>query len=733
MTTQFELDFGPISRTVDASTGKGDGINFASLAIHEATVALLASTNRNEFVAWLWHDLFKPLFWWKQNNNGYNWLHYPNTVSGDPLNFEQQWANYTSIPVGLVGTHHARQPKFKVVETETVNNEFDQIAIGKKACLLQMSFLAEPAPHTALIRAVIADAFMEVVTKEIAASIAKELATKSPSFEKVRYVFDFQQVALGNPPANSEIESLAKQYALQITNNELVIQHVIPTSQSNLTKSHTEVVIDLTSKPPTEKRFSQGVISLVELLTIYQDSRTILMGIPQFLQVDIGQIEVKVKNVAEQRLRDLDIRTQASTNELKKQSKVGGHLDWNALPLRWQGQDVDLLAHVLKEQMEIRGITPGKLTQQVKDARGNSFQIRLLSEIVSRSMALLATKTRRCRFCGSAFESDFPPGTAVVGDDFTDIEHVGFGGDICPMCRIYMLNSHQRTVSEKARGASGNRKGYRGAFAIVSPSSHFTYEEDQCKLIEKPPLDTGGRFAKPLHRATVTLQEYSLFNMLSRRIISRLWDQLEGQNASRPLPLPYLGAILLTQNDSTKIEKMFDCLELLFKRVTLRAYPFEVIVRPSVELAFEMAVNDRKQHHTKHTYLKTSPIVVSVDPDSKFTLLVDNGLQMEVSREFFEDRRRVHELLKGIKDQAQRHTWLLATLQGMDPATATVEAFYKYDAPLRQAEKAFWDAQLTAPSPAEQWQQYEVIRGEIGRIVAKYPMLIEFFAKPRRR
>ncbi|HIQ23233.1 MAG TPA: hypothetical protein EYH34_18570, partial [Planctomycetes bacterium] len=70
-----EFDFGPISRTVDASTGKGEAINFASLPLHEAMTALLAGSNRDEFVAWLWHDLFKPLFWWPQKNK---WFHYPN-------------------------------------------------------------------------------------------------------------------------------------------------------------------------------------------------------------------------------------------------------------------------------------------------------------------------------------------------------------------------------------------------------------------------------------------------------------------------------------------------------------------------------------------------------------------------------------------------------------------------------------------------------------------------------
>lgn len=726
-----QFDFGPISRTVDASTGKGDAINFASLPVHEALTALLAASNRDEFVAWLWHDLFKPLFWWPQKNK---WFHCPNNKPGDPLNAEAHWAASTGVPSGLVAMHHERKShrRFAYGESDTVNNEFDQVAVGKDACFVQLSFLAEPATHTALLRAVIADAFMRVVTEMVAASIERELATKSPTFNRICYVFDFQRVALSNPPEN-EIASLANQYTLHVTAGELVVRHLVPLSKPDLDGHHVEVVIDFTAESPTGERFSQGIISLVELLTVYQDSRTVLMGIPQFLQVDIGQIEQQVKNAAEQRLRDLDIRTLASINELKKQSTTRGRVDWAALSLVFQGQDVDLLAHVFAEQVEIRLIDRGQLTQKVKDAQGTSHDIRLLHEIVLHPIALLAGQSRRCRFCNTAFDSAFPQGKAVVGNYFTDVEHIGFGGDICPMCRIYVLNSHKsRTPAEKAQGISGDRKGYRGALALVAPSSHFTYAEDQCAQIERPPLDTGGRFANRLQRATVTLQEYGLFNMLSRRVIAQIWTQLNAGNKTQPLPLPYLGAILLTQNEATQIRTLFDCLEVLFDRFELLAYPFKVAVQPAVELAFEMVVNDLKQHHTKHTYLKTSPTIVSVDPDSKFTLLVDNGLQLEISRQFFDDRRRVSDLLKGIKGQKQRHNWLLAVVQGIDPVTATAEAFYD-QGPLRQAEKVFWDMQFSISSFAEQWQQYERVRDEVSRIVAGYPMLIEFFAKPRRR
>ncbi|HET89950.1 MAG TPA: hypothetical protein ENN99_04305 [Chloroflexi bacterium] len=724
-----EFDFGPISRTVDASTGKGDAINLASLSVHEALTALLAGNNRDEFIAWLWHDLFKPLFWWPQKNK---WFHYPNNKPNDPLSVEAHWSSVTGIPSGLVKTHHYRDNRaFTYGESETVNNEFDQVAIGKDARFVQLSFLAEPATHTALLRAVIADAFMEVVTRVVADSIEKELATRSPTFKRVRYVFDFRRVALSNPPENLEIASLANQYTLHVTAGELVVRHLMPLSRPDLDGHHVEVVIDFTAEPPTGERFGEGIISLVELLTVYQDSRTILMGIPQFLQVDIGQIEQQVKNAAEQRLRDLDIRTLASINELKKQSTTQGRVDWAALPLRQHGQDIDLLAHMFAEQVEIRLIDRGQLTQKVKDAKGKSFDIRLLNEIVSHPIALLAGKPRHCRFCNTAFESALPPVEAKVGNYFTDIEYIGFGGDICPMCRVYVLNSHKsRTASEKVKGVTGDRKAYRGALALITPSSHFTYVEGQCKLIEQPPLDVGGRFANPLQRATVTLQEYGLFNMISRRVIARMWAQID--DAIKPLPLPYMGAILLTQNEAAQIRTLFDCLETLFDQAELVAYPFKVTVQPAVELAFEMPVNDLKEHHTKHTYLKTSPTIVSVDPDSKFTLLVDNGLQLEVSRKFFEDRRRMNELLEGIKGQKRQHNWLLAVLQGIDPVTATAEAFYDYDAPLLQAEKVFWDMQLDAASLAEQWQRYEKVRGEVSRIAARYPMLIEFFAKPRR-
>jgi hypothetical protein len=732
----IEFDFGPISRT-DAG-GRKDSFNLAALPLHEAMDALLAATNRDELVAWLWHDLFKPLFYWPQPDK---WHHIPGLGHFKPS--EARFAGIIGVPTGMVRTHQGGrvgpgEQKFSISEGPIIEDQFDQVALGTRTRFLQLAFLAEPATNTALLRAIIADAFAENVTKATAMAIVNNLATWQPTFKQVRYVFEFGQEKISKPPASREIEALRDRYGMKLQGDELVIHHVTPVISPDFDGRRVEVVIDFTDAPPTPERFEQGIISLVELLTVYQDSRTILMGIPQFLPVDVQQLKQRVKDATEQRLQVLDMLTTAPETKVKSQAKSVGRMDWSALPLIRKGQDVDLLAHMFAEQVEIRLIDPNTLPlRSYQTSQGKTVQARLLNEVVSWPIELLQGKSRRCRFCNTMFDSALPAAEVRVGDafspDFTDIEHVGFGGDICPMCRIYALNSHKsRTVAEKAQGTIGDRKAYRGAFALLSPSSHFT-SPGQSEP-EQPPLDIGGRFANPLQRVTVTLQEFALFNSLSRRVIGEIWRRLNDGDGTQPMPLPYLGAILLTQNEAWKVRTLFNHFEVLFDEAVLRAYPFKVTVQPAIELAFEMAVNDLEKHHTKHTYLKTSPIIVAVDPRSKFTLLVDNGLQLEVSHEFFENLKQLRKLLGGIEGLERQQNWLLAVLQGEDPVTATAEAFYdRADRAFWQAESVFWDTHMSAVSPAEQWRQYEKMHKEVKCIVSKYPMLIEFFTKPRRR
>lgn len=733
----MEFNFGPISRT--ETGGRKDSFNLTSLPLHEVMDALMASVDRDEFVAWLWHDLFKPLFYLqKSQKTKYKWIHTPG--KGVFKQHEIPFANAVKIPTGMIRTHHggkikSGEQKFSLREGPIIEDQFDQTGLGRESRFLQLAFVVEPAANTALLRAVIADTFVETVTKTVADAIHRQLYSNRPVFNRVRYVFEFSLVKLPSQPTTVDIQALADQYEIDVSNEELIIKHLIPTNTLDFDGQKVEVIVDFTSIPPTPERFEAGLFSLVELLTVYQDSRTILMSIPQFLSVDVQQIQQQVRNRTAQRLQELNVRITASEKKLKKQIWTKRRQDWSKLPLISLGQEVDLLAHIFAEQVEIRMIDKADLHKQVKvQNRKYPLAFRFLGDVINWPIEQLLAKSRHCRLCGSAFESALPDGEMAirnggsVSPDFTDFEHIGFSGDICPMCRVYAMNSHQFTQVERNQGSTGMRKAYRGAFALVMPASHFTYAEDQCKLVEKPPLDIGGRFANPLQRATVTLQEYALFNMLSRRIIDRIWTQLDDTDETQPLPLPYLGAILLTQDKFAQVKALFDSLEMLFEEVVLSAYPFKVTVQPAVELAFEMAVNDLQKHHTKHTYLKTSPITVSVGPESEFTLLVDNNLQLEVNRKFFADRDRLFELLDNIKGQKRQYNWLLSVLQGNDPVTATAETFYDR-ASFYKAEEAFWSTHIEEGPPAKQWSTYEEMRKEVEQIVSRYPLLIEFFRR----
>jgi hypothetical protein len=732
----MDFDFGPISRT--ETGGRKDSFNLTPIPLHEAMDALMAANDRDEFVAWLWHDVFKPLFWFIQKPNGeLQWTHIANNRASDPLARESEWAGKTQIPSGLVSSHHYRSGRqLTYSEKEITSDQFDQVGLGRETRFLQLAFVVESATNTILLRAVIANAFMEIVTKMVADTLWQQLCTRQPAFEQVRYVFEFSQVHLSTHPTDAEVKTLADRYDVKVKDNELLISHFTPVRSSYFDGRRVEMAIDLTATHPTPERFKADVFSLVELLTVYQDSCTILMSIPQFLSVDVQQLKQEVQAKATQYLQAMDVLTTIPEAKLKKQVRTINKVDWTKLSLIRQGPNVDLLAHGLNEQVAIRLIDSTSLPLQAyQDDRGRTFQARLLNKIAAWPVEQLRTKSRHCRICGSAFDSVLPAGVTTTAKtfspDFTDAQHIGFSGDICPMCRIYALNSHQFTQAEKARGSTGMRKAYRGAFALLMPSSHFTYRDEQGTLLEQPPLDVGGRFSGALQRATFTSQEFVLFNVLSRRIIGEIWQRLNDGDGTHPLPLPYLGAILLTQDKAQDVRRLFDHLEVLFCNVELRVYPFKATIQPAVELAFEMAINDLQKHHTKHTYLKSNPITVTVSPESKFMLLVDNGLQLEVSHQFFADQKRIETLLSGIKGLERRRNWLLAVLGGNDPATATAEAFYD-QATFWHAENTFWATQMGRGSPAKQWQAYEEVQKEIKQIVSRYPLLIEFFANPRR-
>ncbi|MEA3397091.1 MAG: hypothetical protein U9R05_06480, partial [Chloroflexota bacterium] len=219
----MDFDFGPISRT--DTGGRKDSFNLTSLPLHEVMDALMAASDRDEFVAWLWHDLFKPLFYFPmpKQTNKFNWIHIPGLPPFEAL--EAGFAAQTGIPTGLVRAHQGiprkLRPKYDIKPSEKrlnlrespiIEDQFDQTGLGHKARFLQLAFVAEPATNTSLLRAVIADAFMETVTKTVAEAIRQQLHTKQPAFGKVRYVFEFGQAQLSSQPTDAEIQALAKRY-----------------------------------------------------------------------------------------------------------------------------------------------------------------------------------------------------------------------------------------------------------------------------------------------------------------------------------------------------------------------------------------------------------------------------------------------------------------------------------------------------------------------------------------
>lgn len=704
------FNFGPIART-DASDNH-DTFNLAALPLHETLDALMAATNRDEFVAWLWHDLFKPAFYWQWNapKNKFDWNHNPGLGSFAPAEAKFADASVTNIPGELVRTHHFRpgsSGQFKILEQDVISDQVEQVNLGAAAVYIQLAFVAEPALPTALVRAVIADSFIEAITQSVAQALGHTLTSKSPTFSRVRFVFKTQSgFAFSDPLTDAEIwDQVGQRYDVCVKDDELVMGHLTPVSIGNT--FDTKVVIDLTGAAPSPEQLLHNTLGLAELLVAYQDGRTVVMTVPQpsIYMLDIAELRAETLRLAREKLGALDVLT--------------------------ADKDTDLLATVFDTQVHLREI-PGRVSVPPHVKKGSPG--RLIDTVITyptQQLANAAKQGRHCRVCSSAFISNLPPKDDWPGPDFTDVEHLGIQGDVCPLCRIYAVNSHKsHTPQEKASGVTGDRKAMRGSFALILPSSRFHILDEDCRLVERPPLDVGGRFdltGKPFQRVTVTQQESALFTQISRRIIAQLWRRIE---PTAPLPLPYVGGILLTHREGELIKKVLPALRELFTQVTLRAYPFEAWVIPHVELALEVALKPDKQHHTKHTLLKSRPVMLPVHPGGRLFMLADNKMQVEISRDWFAAYDAVAQLVSQMP-RSQRDEWMRHITEGDDPATAFYESMrtrlkHSDDGRALNMTEGFWSERFGS-DPAQAWSDYEQKREQLGEIFSRYPMLTEMF------
>ena len=733
-----QFNFGPIARTEAGNTR--NTINLASLPLHVILNALVGSTSVEEFIAWLWHDLYKPAFHWVPSGKGVSWHHIPGIgafAKGEPT-----FASLTKVPIGLVSSHHPKAthyhslwdrkteklvdpstklpcPSFNFLEPNFISDQGDQVNLGDAVNYIQLSLAAEPALPTLLARSVIANAFIEVVTKDVAEALQQAfIADGRTPIERVRFEFETTSNITFSPQCtNTEIwNKVGKHFDIRMDDNTFIMRHLIPVAESKHEPFATVFTADLTGTPLSPGEMLDNVLSLAELLVLYQDNRTVIIAVPQSQLYTI--------NLSQIRKATLD----TSRDQLEQ--------DFNVLTKK---NSVDYLKAAFDSQIEIREV-PGRLSKS-----GHS---RPLNDAVQRPMELLtearnSSEGRLCCLTGTWFKTDLPAGPLSSNDlfkpAFVDTEFVGLIEDatqqryLAPLTYLYVINS-----SGAGRGEE-TRKALRGAFAYLAPASHFAIDEQGTKAVEQPPLDRGNRFANQLNRVTVTTQEFTLFQQMSRRIIAQLWESIA---QSEPLPLPYLGAIALTQEPEQRahIVQLLPQLNLLFSEVSLRTYPFELGIRPAIEIGLETSVHDKKLHHTRHTLLKTIPHIITVDPQSTIPILVDDNVQVNLTQAFFKRVDLFTEFTNEFKNRKkrinQKDLWLKLVLANNDPVTAVFESAVATinmrklpktlsleTAAFNAAEK-FWEEHIDIGDFAESWEQYEQLNQKAINTLEEFPALL---------
>lgn len=718
----MEFNFGPIART-DAA-GSHDTINLAPFPLHVMLNALVGSTSTEEFIAWLWHDLYKPVFYWergtdRKGNTTLNWKHIPGMGAfdrGEPI-----FAKRTRIREGLVCTHQFRWrdtsggwlPRLSLLEPDFISEQGDQVNLGATTNFVQLSIASEPATPTVLVRSVIANAFVEVVTKSVAHALRQAFVNDS-RIPIERVLFEFNTVfpsGLSTTPDNNEIWNVLGQRFDVQPGSTFIMRHFTPVTTEEHQKAFaTTFTADLTGNPLTSKQMMSNVVSLAELLTLYQNSQTIIMAVPQpqLYKLDPTVIKQATLETARQQFDSLNVLTVEN--------------------------GIDYLAAAFDSQIDVREV-PGRHHKRTSSERPLMEAVLYPSQLLTN--ARNSPDCKICRLTGTPFVTYLAPvpprSDTLFSSSFVDTEFIGMGRDIAPLTYLYVLNSPN--AGGAGRAGVSKRASLRGSFALFAPASQFAMSEQSSQSVEVPPLDKAGRFHSILNRITVTTQEFTLFQQMSRRIIAHLWQTIAPNEA---LPLPYLGAILLTHDSRQHIRALLPHLDTLLTDVSLKAYPFDVKVQPAIEVALEAAVKDQK-HASKHTLLKISPRTITVGSNATIPLLTDDDVQTDVNKALLE---RVAEL-SSITDRLtrrkrklnQKDLWLKLVLAGVDPVTAVLESAQaaintkklskelSLDSAAFNAAEEFWDKFISHGDLAQSWKQYEKLNQATVAALEEFPIL----------
>jgi hypothetical protein len=725
----FAFNFGPVSRTVGKNK---ESVAFAPLPLHEALTALLAARNREEFIAWLFHDSFKALFTWPQdpkNPTKFSWEHLrPKDGSVERL------ARAAQIRPELVSTHHKDDSKRAVLfEGDTICDEFDQLYLGRKAQFVQLSFRCQPSANTALLRLVILEAFLQ----QLSAIVGREIAGLGLPFQRVNYVFCKEN----HPLTEAE---LAAQYDLTIGNGEMTVTHYTPSAHFQ----EQTVAVDLTGTPPDVNQ--PQTLALSELLTIYRDDLTIIAALPLF-----------AKTAPQDIVREIQAGMPGGVKDLLIALEIAPTHKWAI---------GDLVAFTLSEQVEIRLLDDSANESPVVVRKGRLPRSpgKVVSKLLARPQELMAERhlASRCAACGSPIAGAdgryLKPGKTspedIFSGHFTDFEQMGHEPDICPMCLIYANYKNKRLM--------------RGSLAFLSPATSL--HAPSVHTFVRPRFDYAGRFdvAKGMVKSAVTLQELVLLNMMSRRIIDQLipFQRAVGPGAVTDLimakpaqgkttidtvvgkHLPYSGAYLVF--DIAAVNRLYRGMFLetedtapaqpsVWQTVDLIAYPFEIKLSPSFSMLLELRVNDDFMNHAgSHTLLKLTPTTVCLSPEFSCHVLVDNSLQETVSKGYVDSVHLISQLANtpGI----ERHDFIAAVLAGDDPLTAAYEAAEaprrekrrrggerEFDPKIAAAERVFAQ-EVAADSLEEMWTRYQKLADRMAAAAQAHATLIHFMPKPKK-
>ena len=711
-----EFNFGPIARTEAGNTKYT--INLASFPLHVMLNALVGSTSVEEFIAWLWHDLYKPVFYWDHGKSGLRWNHIPGI--GVFKQAEQKFTHRTGIREGLVSTHHFKMknasgdwlPRLQILEPNIISDQADQVNLGATVNYIQLSLAVQPALPTLLARSVIADAFIEVVTKDVAGALEQAfIDDRRVPIERVQFKFETKtNTTFSLQPTNAEIwHEVGRHYDVYMDDKTFVMHHITPVTSEKQKLFNTTFTADLTGKPLLPNEMLDTTVSLSELLVVYQDNRTVIIAVPQS-QLYSDDLSKKIQKIQEMTL-------DTSRRRLEQDFKV-----------LTQKDGVDYLKAAFDNQIEIREVPPKKdIFRPLNDAIQRPGE--MLSNIRKSS------RKKICRLTGTPFVSNLPPAPTrldkLFSSKFVDTEFIGFEEDVAPLTHLYVINS-----PEAKKGVSA-RKSLRGSFAFFAPVSHFAADQQELKAVEQPPLDIGGRFRNELNRITVTTQEFTLFQQMSRRVIVKLWQQIAPDER---LPLPYLGAIALTHESNDRVRNLLPHLDFIFSDVALKAYPFESEVCPAIEVALGTTIKPDRSAHQKHTLLKMASHITTVNTESTIPILIDDNVQVSLTKAFFNRGKLLtevtNELKRSKKRVNQKNLWLKLVLSNNDPVTAVLESSTATinvgrlpknskleDIAFKDAEN-FWDRHIDRGDFAESWKQYEELKQKAANALEEFPALL---------